>query len=67
MLKELILFLLISKPIVLNFFFSLRNTGNPTRRSISYAPPGKYTKRGSSGNQGERYQGETLNDDSEEN
>ena len=46
---------------------TFRNTGNPTRPSISYAPTGKNTKRGSSGKQGERYQGETLNDDSEEN
>ena len=46
---------------------AFRNTGNPTRPSVSYAPTGKNSKRSSSGKQGERYQGDTLNDDSEEN
>ena len=42
-------------------------TFNPQRPSVSYAPTGRNTKSGSSGKQGERYQGETINDDTEEN
>ena len=34
-----------------------------TNPSISYAPTGRNTKRGSSGKQGEIYQGKTINDD----
>ena len=45
---------------------TFRNTGNPTRPSVSYAPTGSNSKRSSSGKQGERYQGDTLNDNSEE-
>ena len=40
---------------------------NPQRPSVSYSPSGRNTKRGSSGKQGENYQGDTINDDSEEN
>ena len=40
---------------------------NPQKPSISYSPSGRNTKRGSSGKQGENYQGDTINDDSEEN
>jgi|10_taG_2_1085330.scaffolds.fasta_scaffold00108_23 hypothetical protein len=41
-------------------------TGNPTRPSVSYAPSGRNnrnTKNSSSGKQGERYQGETIDED----
>ena len=40
---------------------------NPQRPSVSYSPSGRNSKRESSGKQGERYQGDTINDDSEEN
>jgi len=46
---------------------SFRPTGNPTRPSVSYSPTGKNTNRHSSGKQGERYQVETMDDDSEGN
>ena len=39
---------------------------NPQRPSISYSPSGRNTNRGSSGKQGEQYQGDTI-DDTEEN
>ena len=42
-------------------------TFNPQKPSISYSPSGRNSKRESSGKQGERYQGDTINDDSEEN
>ena len=41
-------------------------TGNPTRPSVSYAPSGRNNqnnKNRSSGKQGERYQGDTIDED----